>query len=204
MVESCDLSFLDTDDGINGFVDGLFHASVLFLRNEFEEPQILRISDAMPLDSVISMYVANDMRTLQVVVPNGHAATKETCPYLRIIMDHCHGKTPINYKLEHLLKRMGVETVNPRCNTALVIGISSVNKLENVIGLPDGFCFADLDGIVRLASLNDTPPDVAIAGEILPQHIMQHIFLYMRTPCAQIIQDDIRRLTLYSSCGLRR
>ncbi len=203
-MNTCDLSFLDTDDGINGFVDGLFHASVLFLRNEFEEPQILRISDAMSLDHVISMYVANDMKTLQVVVPNGDAATKTMCPYLRIIMDHCHGKTPINHKLEHLLRRIGVDTVNPRCNTALVIGISAVNKLENIVGLPDGFCFAEVDGIVRLASLNDTPPDVSIAGERLPKDIMQYIFLFMRTPCAQLIQDDVKRINLYSSVVFRR
>jgi hypothetical protein len=194
-----DLSFLDDDDGINGFVDGLFHASVLFLRNEFEEPQILHISDVMPLSNIISMYVANDMKTLQVVVPNGDPSTKTQCPYIRIIMDHCHGKTPVNYKLEHLLRRLGVETVNPRCNTAIVVGIANTNRLDDLIGLPDGFAYARVDQLARFASLSECPPHLPTPGEILPQEIMQYIFLFMSTPSADIIRKDFKRVHLYLS-----
>lgn len=194
----CDLSFLDTDNGIDGFVDGLFHASVLFLRNEFEEPQVLHISDVMPLADIISMYIDSDMKTLQAIVPNGDKATQTNVPFLRIIMDHCHSKTPVNYKLEHLLKRIGVETVNARCNTAIVVGISSTNTLDDIVSLPAGFNYTDIDGIVRMASMTDSAPDITVAGELLPKDILSCMFLYMITPCAMAIKKDVKRLKLYA------
>lgn len=96
------------------------------------------------LNGMLQRLFAGFEYVVHTVIENHHSS-KTSCPYLRIIMGNCREDNPINFKLQTLLQRVGIDGLDPRCSVAAISGLNSPWSLEDVCDLPYYLQLADMD-----------------------------------------------------------
>jgi len=186
--------------------------SVLVMRNSFQDAQVLYINQMTTVMDLVQIHLQQDDKTLQVIVKNDNEETSSMCPYLHIFMDKCSSKTPVNHGLVRLLRDCGVETVNPRCHTALVMATSSFDTATAVpMDLPVQLTAPFTAGISKIptGSTQGVPSTISNAGEKLyglqdirlplhlPPELQWKILSYLSTPSSDLIRAETDRMNLY-------
>lgn len=203
-----DWSFLGHD--VKFCMTSISTCAVLFLRNNFQEPQILYVNDMTSMADLVQIHLNEDEKTLQVIVKNGNSNTNSMCPYLHLFMDKCSPKTPVNHSLIRLLRECEIENVNPRCHTALVLGLSSFDtSTATPVDLPVEMTSSYTPGVFKHDTLITTRSDCPPTGEplygyqdillpvYLPREVQWNIFSYLSTPTSSIIKAELLRINMY-------
>lgn len=209
-----DLSFLDDDPeeessfDFNHFCDrpqDLFTFNCILVCNMDPDIRVLEFSK----DSDVALYIKSHFaeNAIQTIVKNNHEESRGMCPYFRIVMDGFSEDAPINFKLQSMYKRMGIESMSSRCSHAMIIGLTTMSHLESPISVPYCFMTTSLDpmdfvceddeiDLVCLSScsqkLNPQATDLCdIAGMTLPYFLpfecQMNILKYLRSSEADMI-----------------
>lgn len=179
--------------------------SVLLTRNTFPDPQVLKIDNYTSVSDLVTAHFDNRDAVMQVIVKNNHSPTTTMCPFLHIYMDRYNSKTPVNHHMVRVLRICGIDTVNPRCHTALIVGVSAFDAtLASPVDIPVELVSSFSSGITR----NDIDASTTYGEKLygldsiyipnaLPLDIHWKIMSYLSTPTAAIIRTEMNRINLY-------
>lgn len=214
-----DMSYLDDETqgsfDFNHFTerpDALFTFNVILVANNEPDIQILEFN----CDTEVSIYIQENFKTeaIQTIVKNKHEESMAMCPYFRIVMDDYDDESAINFKLHTMFKRMGIQSISPRCSKAMIVGLTALNHLDSPLSVPYCFMtttvdpsdFISADDEIDVAclkpcaqKLNPDATDLCdIAGMTipyyLPENVQWHILSYCRHPTSSMITDKIEQL----------
>lgn len=208
-----DLDYLDgpkTQDSfdMNHFLEhpeSLFTFNAILIANNMPDIQVLEFNN----DTEVSMYIQEHFsrEAIQTIVKNRHEESMALCPYFRIIMNHFSDDSAINFKLQEMFKRMGIESISSRCSKAMIVGLTALNHLDSPLSVPYCFMTTNLDpddfvsveAEVDMACMNTCSqclnPDATdlcdIAGMTLPYYlpweVQSRILSYCKSPTASMI-----------------
>jgi hypothetical protein len=213
---SMDMAYLDDETqgsfDLNHFVerpDALFTFNVILIANNEPDIQILEFN----CDTEVSIYIQENFKTeaIQTIVKNKHEESMAMCPYFRIVMDDYDDESAINFKLYTMFKRMGIQSISPRCSKAMIVGLTALNHLDSPLSVPYCFMTTTVDPSDFISAedeidvaclkpcaqkLNPDATDLCdIAGMTIPYYLPQDVqFLilsFCKSPTASLISTKI-------------
>lgn len=195
-----DLSFLDVDE----FANSLFKFRAILLRNEDVDMRVIELIDNEDVQQTIKKEFNKPCEVTQVILPNG--SLDDQCPYFRIILQDYSMGTPVNYKLETFMRSAGILGIHARCTVAMVIGLSGNGMTAPMIDVPSSYRLCHIQPIEMLSPIDMTwatsgsntrqqgsSTDIPgiVLPYLLPKELEWHILQYLRSPSAEIIQEQI-------------
>ena len=146
------LSFLDTY-GSDAYVEKLFNFRMLVLQNEDPDCRVLELSNKYQLENVTKTYFKTN-NVVQVVLPNPMG--DPMCPFIMLIMENYVPTTVVNYKLETLFRKMGINGIHAHCTVALVMGMMTPLYMDSMVDIPEFFRLCNLTFFDRLGDIELT------------------------------------------------
>ena len=197
-------------EDVTEFVESLWNFNVLYMANDLPDISVVECSYDYQISMLADQVFGGD-GYVQTIVNNMCPETSGRCPYFRILMSGFSLKSPINYKLQAFYSRIRMGSLNARCSSAIVVGLSTLTSLDQPLSIP--FCFTtttidplqftgDIDLACTKVLAQDKYPDGYtlndIAGLCLPYHVPENvqalIVSYCREPCAQLILDQVDKI----------
>ena len=185
---------------------GLFSYKVLIMENTEPDIQVVEVDHDVELAMLVQERFGGD--PIQTIVNNLDPATRDRCPYFRVVMSEFGSECAINFKLRAFYNQIKMSSLNPRCRRAMVIGLHALERLDSPISMPMAFCTTTinpLDYCIRdevdlgclkpcAQRLNPGAANICdVAGLVLPCYvpleIQWKILGYLKSPEAAIIQD---------------
>lgn len=191
---------------VGSFVDALFDFNVVLMQNS--DPDIRVVS--FRYESELGLFLERQLGAgfVQTIVNNLNPETKVGCPYFRVCMSGVNETASTNFKLKSFYNRIGMSTMDPRCNKAVIIGLSTLFSLESPISVPYSFCITRIDPIdlsfepeidmacMEVCAQGHHPAGSTlcdIAGLDLPVYLPPethfNILKYLSSPCAELIKN---------------
>lgn len=178
--------------------------TAIWFENSLPDISIMEMAN----DAQMCMFVTKEFGKdgcIQTIINNMDPATRTMCPYFRVFMDAFGKNSPINFKLQSFYHRIGMGSLDARCNKALVVGLAALTNLNEGVSVPMAFCTTSIDPIafhleeIDMACLKPCGKAESslcdIAGLCLPIHVPDdvqwRILSFLRSPEAEIIQDQI-------------
>jgi hypothetical protein len=199
-----DLSFLDDfDSSIADFVSRLFHCRVLVLDNDLPDVCILELDGAEGVDGYISQHFKPSESVTHMIIPNSTRLSSDICTHFRLVLlDHNH-KSPVNYKMDHFLKKIGHKNVSSRCRLAMVVAMMGSTSgvfinvpLEHCHVLPPALKEFSMVDIVNGPIDYCHHPGIALPCS-LPDEIKWKILGYCQSPDATCIKKEMDRINSF-------
>lgn len=192
------------DKGMEAFLDDLMAIRALYMENNDPDVRVFEFVDEKDILSYVESTFSDGKAVTQMIVPNVKRDEGDLCTHFRIIAENYHYKSPTNYKLDQFLRGVGLSGTASRCTRALVIGLmcplgsASCNvpaKFEP-ISVQDISMFepveiytSDLDNILGIPGM--------FLPVYLPTDVQSLILQYCRSPTADLIVDEFRRIRTY-------
>jgi hypothetical protein len=198
-------------DRVSLFVDSLMSFNVVIMSNDQPDIQVMELQ----YDSQLAILLQQELGEgyVQTIVNNNNDDTKVKCPFFRVCMTGPGNDAPVNFKLRSFLNRINMNTLNPRCLKAVVVGLATLHHMESAISVPSCFCTTMIDPIdlnleeeIDMSCLESCAQHLYpvgstlcdIAGLAMPCHlppeIQTRILSYCSSPTADIIRDAVFRL----------
>lgn len=207
----CDFDMQLALDSVESFVDGLMDFNVVIMENNQPDIQVITCKYDVELFQLIDEHLGPTYT--QTIVNNMNPETKIGCPYFRVCMLNFGNNSTINFKLQTFFKNIGMDSLNPRCKRALVVGLASLQTLNSPISVPTAFCSTRISPIdlamepeldmscLKICNQQYYPEGTTlcdIAGMdlpcFLPCEVQFLILQFCSSPTCDLIRDEMCRL----------
>lgn len=213
-----DLDFdMDTDlQRLVNNIEQLQEFDVVVMCNADPDIRVISLQFDSQVPLLVERELGGDPRIMQSIICNNSVESKGMCPFFRVFMLGYSNDSPINFKFEAFLKRIGMDSINPRCHKVVVVGLAALNRLDSAISVPHCFTTTKLfladfpvvlpDEDVDLSCLalvaEKFHPEAStlydVAGMCLPRHVPHdvqwRILSYLRSPTAEMVQEQMNLL----------
>lgn len=191
-------------------VDQLFSCTIAYFANEELDARILTMDSEAALLRILEELMGQDSsRVVEVVIDNPVQETKIGCPKFCFYMHDYHDAMPMNYRLENFMRSVGIRGLHARCTKALVVGVTKEWSGRRFVSIPEQHLETNIekallfgrDVVEREIVGDDHETLLEIQGMFLPvylpQEIQWRILRYCRSPCAEIMHQENKRIERY-------
>lgn len=197
-------------------VDDLMEFDVVIMCNQDPDIRIVSLQFDSQVAELVHREGGDNGTMMQTIICNNSFESKGMCPYFRVFMIGYAKDCPINFKFQSFLHRIGMETINPRCQKVVVVGLAALHHLDSSISVPHCFTTTKIDLQDFPVVLPDQDLDMAclavcaekfvpeghtlcdIAGMWIPLHlpwdVQWNILTYLQSPTAILVQDQMNQL----------
>lgn len=160
----------------------VFGVQVCLMDNDIPNVVVKSVKSEDELGCLIQEYFGDTTNVVQLVVPNGDQDVAMFCPYVRAIMEGYSSKEVVNYRLENMLRRAGINNISARCKKAIVVGCTSDVHLMRITSVP--FTFYEEVNLEHSA-INISSPQKECAWKYLMKGPCESCVI-AKTPCSRV------------------